>query len=237
MGIKKKHVPGCTCCGVVLPCDIEIQPVGGGFGKIEFPLSGWTVQSGSWANYDDGLGIAGVTTSSTTALVTRDDPHPDGVAPFFASALLHPTGTNYAAKMRVICGYQDSSNFVYALRECLTEGAGYFYELALVSVASGTASELGRISLKGLLSSAWQQFANGDTYLCWNGTVLTASAYASNSFGGGAGAIKRVSATMTPPGSYFGVGTDDVASEIIWRGFYFGREASVNAECEECVEA
>jgi hypothetical protein len=214
--VGKMDVSRC-CCG----CDILSIP----FGEISLPLLAWTFPAGTWSNSD-----AGVSTSDAFALAIADKAHPRGVAPFNAEADLDLTA-GFPSKARLIAGFVDPDNYVFAQRERLIAATftGWTYQLMLGKRTGGLDAELARVDLANASG-------NPSVGLCWSGTVLTAS-MTFLVFGGGFPVTIRISSYEAPVGDKFGVGTGDVAVAAEWWRFYVGYEMHNRSRCPECVPA
>jgi len=206
---------GFGCCG----CNIIAELV-----MPQLPLAGWTFPSGTWSNSANGL-----STSDAYALAIANKVHPSGVAPFNVAADLDVSAV-VPSKARLIAGYVDPDNYVFAQREKIAAATptGWTFNLALYKRTSGTDNELDRIDL--------QASTHPPVTLCWSGTVLTASS-TFLVFGGGFPVTVKISSYEAPVGTGFGVGTGDVAATIEWQSFFAGHEMHNRSSCPECVPA
>lgn len=127
MGIKKKHVPGCACCGGECFTYTEDFPSG---------TPDWSKESGTWTD----SGGNAFTTSDFAQLIYLDVEN--WTDHFFVTMNISGSSTN-GSRYRIIFGWEDSSNYWFA-QFIFTAGSGTPNSVAIEigQVVAGVSSTL-----------------------------------------------------------------------------------------------
>lgn len=142
MGIKKRYVPGCTCCEA--GCGSAIY----GFSS----LSAWTQQAGTWTS----SGGNATTTDNNAILLLTDSPT------WQSNFKLYIQSATSALNLKLYFGWEDSSNYWYA--EVLGGGFGGSTTMKIVEVVASTPTTHLSVTLggtSGFSSQWWVCYQNG----------------------------------------------------------------------------